>query len=177
MTSIASWIMISRSEAITPLRTMRWSSHSLTWVPHCECADQVGEQGMDYVAATRLLRYRARWVCAARGCAAVVLLRRHDVPLWTQILCASFHEASHQVPLRFRLMMEPPTMIVLAEISHGNPAEEEFSTTVHRLVKELNKYLWFLNPKFDLFYWIPKDNPLKCKIFTNFEVIFRDFDS
>lgn len=31
--------------------------------------------------------------------------------------------------------------IVLAEISHGNPAEEESSTTVHRLVKELNKYL------------------------------------
>ena len=31
--------------------------------------------------------------------------------------------------------------IVLAEISHGNPAEEESSTTVHRLVQELNKYL------------------------------------
>lgn len=31
--------------------------------------------------------------------------------------------------------------IVLAEISHGNPAEEESSTTVYRLVKELNKYL------------------------------------
>ena len=31
--------------------------------------------------------------------------------------------------------------IVLAEISNGNPAEEESSTTVHRLVKELNKYL------------------------------------
>lgn len=30
---------------------------------------------------------------------------------------------------------------VLAEISHGNPAEEESSTTVHLLVKELNKYL------------------------------------
>ena len=30
---------------------------------------------------------------------------------------------------------------VLAEISHGNPAEEELSTTVHKLVKELNKYL------------------------------------
>ena len=30
---------------------------------------------------------------------------------------------------------------VLAEISHGNPAEEESSTTVHRLVWELNKYL------------------------------------
>lgn len=30
---------------------------------------------------------------------------------------------------------------ILAEISHGNPAEEESSTTVHRLVKELNKYL------------------------------------
>lgn len=30
---------------------------------------------------------------------------------------------------------------VLAEISHGNPAEEESSTTVHRLVLELNKYL------------------------------------
>ena len=30
---------------------------------------------------------------------------------------------------------------VLAEISHGNPAEEESSTTVHKLVKELNKYL------------------------------------
>ena len=29
---------------------------------------------------------------------------------------------------------------VLAEISHGNPAEEESSTTVHKLVKELNKY-------------------------------------
>ena len=31
--------------------------------------------------------------------------------------------------------------IVFAEISHGNPAEEESSTTVHRLVNELNKYL------------------------------------
>lgn len=31
--------------------------------------------------------------------------------------------------------------IVLVEISHGNPAEEVSSTTVHRLVKELNKYL------------------------------------
>lgn len=30
---------------------------------------------------------------------------------------------------------------VLAKISHGNPAEEESSTTVHKLVKELNKYL------------------------------------
>ena len=30
---------------------------------------------------------------------------------------------------------------VLADISHGNPAEEESSTTVHNLVKELNKYL------------------------------------
>lgn len=30
---------------------------------------------------------------------------------------------------------------VLAEISYGNPAEEESSTTVHKLVKELNKYL------------------------------------
>ena len=30
---------------------------------------------------------------------------------------------------------------VLAEISHGNSAEEESSTTVHKLVKELNKYL------------------------------------
>ncbi|MBQ7687289.1 MAG: RloB domain-containing protein [Bacteroidaceae bacterium] len=30
---------------------------------------------------------------------------------------------------------------VLAEISHGNPAEEESSTTVQKLVKELNKYL------------------------------------
>lgn len=30
---------------------------------------------------------------------------------------------------------------VLAEISHGNPADEESSTTVHRLVLELNKYL------------------------------------
>ena len=30
---------------------------------------------------------------------------------------------------------------VLAEISHGNPAEEESSTTVHKLVVELNKYL------------------------------------
>ena len=30
---------------------------------------------------------------------------------------------------------------VLAEISHGNPAEEESSTTVQRLVKELNKFL------------------------------------
>lgn len=29
----------------------------------------------------------------------------------------------------------------LAEISHGNPAEEESSTTVQRLVVELNKYL------------------------------------
>ena len=31
--------------------------------------------------------------------------------------------------------------IVLAEISHGNPAEEESSTTVQRLVIELNKFL------------------------------------
>lgn len=31
--------------------------------------------------------------------------------------------------------------VVLAEISHGNPAEEESSTTVQRLVMELNKYL------------------------------------
>lgn len=30
---------------------------------------------------------------------------------------------------------------VLTEISHGNPALEESSTTVHLLVKELNKYL------------------------------------
>lgn len=30
---------------------------------------------------------------------------------------------------------------VLAEISHGNPAEEESSTTVHKLVMNLNKYL------------------------------------
>ena len=30
---------------------------------------------------------------------------------------------------------------VLAEISHGNPAEEESSTTVHRLVIELNRFL------------------------------------
>ena len=30
---------------------------------------------------------------------------------------------------------------VLAEITHGNPAEEESSTTVHKLVTELNKYL------------------------------------
>ena len=30
---------------------------------------------------------------------------------------------------------------VLAEISHGNPAEEESSTTVQRLVIELNKFL------------------------------------
>ena len=30
---------------------------------------------------------------------------------------------------------------VLAEISYGNPAEEESSTTVHKLVIELNKYL------------------------------------
>ena len=30
---------------------------------------------------------------------------------------------------------------VFAEISHGNPAEEESSTTVQRLVSELNKYL------------------------------------
>ena len=30
---------------------------------------------------------------------------------------------------------------VLAEISHGNPAEEESSTTVQRLVMELNKFL------------------------------------
>ena len=30
---------------------------------------------------------------------------------------------------------------VLAEVSHGNPAEEESSTTVHKLVIELNKYL------------------------------------
>ena len=31
--------------------------------------------------------------------------------------------------------------IVLAEISNGNPAEEESSTTVHRLVIELNRFL------------------------------------
>ena len=30
---------------------------------------------------------------------------------------------------------------VLAEISHGNPAEEESSTTVQKLVSELNKFL------------------------------------
>ena len=30
---------------------------------------------------------------------------------------------------------------VLAEISHGNPPEEETSTPVHKLVMELNKYL------------------------------------
>lgn len=30
---------------------------------------------------------------------------------------------------------------VLAEISHGNPAEEESSTTVHHLVLKLNRYL------------------------------------
>lgn len=30
---------------------------------------------------------------------------------------------------------------VLAEISHGNPANEESSTTIHKLVIELNKYL------------------------------------
>ena len=31
---------------------------------------------------------------------------------------------------------------VLAEISKGNPAMEESSTTVHLLVEELNKYIW-----------------------------------
>lgn len=31
--------------------------------------------------------------------------------------------------------------VVLEEISHGNPAIEESSTTVHLLVEELNKYL------------------------------------
>ena len=30
---------------------------------------------------------------------------------------------------------------VLDEISHGNPAVEESSTTVHLLVEELNKYI------------------------------------
>ena len=30
---------------------------------------------------------------------------------------------------------------VLAEISKGNPAMEESSTTVHLLVEELNKYI------------------------------------
>ena len=30
---------------------------------------------------------------------------------------------------------------ILAAIAHGNPAEEESSTTVHKLVTELNKYL------------------------------------
>ena len=30
---------------------------------------------------------------------------------------------------------------VLAEISHGNPAEEESSTTVHKLVIELNRFI------------------------------------
>lgn len=30
---------------------------------------------------------------------------------------------------------------ILAEVSHGNPAAEESSTTVHLLVNELNKYL------------------------------------
>ena len=30
---------------------------------------------------------------------------------------------------------------ILAEISHGNPAQEESSTTVQKLVVELNKYL------------------------------------
>lgn len=30
---------------------------------------------------------------------------------------------------------------VLAQMSHGNPAEEESSTTVQKLVAELNKYL------------------------------------
>lgn len=30
---------------------------------------------------------------------------------------------------------------VLAEVSHGNAAREESSTTVHLLVMELNKYL------------------------------------
>ena len=31
--------------------------------------------------------------------------------------------------------------MILAEISTGNPAAEESSTTVHLLVSELNKYL------------------------------------
>ena len=30
---------------------------------------------------------------------------------------------------------------VLAEISHGNPAMEESSTTVHLLVEELNRFI------------------------------------
>ena len=30
---------------------------------------------------------------------------------------------------------------ILAEVSHGNPAKEESSTTVQKLVVELNKYL------------------------------------
>ena len=43
------------------------------------------------------------------------------------------------------LHMQPQAIknasVVLAEISHGNPALEESSTTVHLLVEELNKYL------------------------------------
>jgi hypothetical protein len=31
--------------------------------------------------------------------------------------------------------------VILAEVSHGNPAQEESSTTVQKLVVELNKYL------------------------------------
>ena len=30
---------------------------------------------------------------------------------------------------------------VLADVSHGNPATEESSTTVHLLVEELNKFI------------------------------------
>ena len=45
-----------------------------------------------------------------------------------------------------RLLQHQPIAIrnakaVLQEISHGNPAMEESSTTVHLLVEELNKYL------------------------------------
>lgn len=43
-------------------------------------------------------------------CAAFVLLRRHDVPLGTQIQCASYREVSHQVPMRFSVMIEPLAM-------------------------------------------------------------------
>jgi hypothetical protein len=49
--------------------------------------------------------------------------------------------------LMYRLLMNRQQQaienadIVLAEVSHGNPAQEESSTTVQKLVVELNKYL------------------------------------
>lgn len=53
--------------------------------------------------------------------------------------------SNHTFEYWFLLHLQPHAIknaaAVLSEISHGNPALEESSTTVHLLVEELNKYI------------------------------------